>query len=95
MKITRKRRQMDGEFFDQEKVIDVPIKAGWKAGTKLTYAGEGDEEPNKLPSGRARFYFYLTLSKYFELLHEQRLLSYFPKNLNPLRHHLRHSRDQA
>jgi len=50
VKITRKRRQMDGEFFDQEKVLEVPIKAGWKAGTKLTYAGEGDEEPNKLPS---------------------------------------------
>ena len=43
---------MDGEFFDQEKVLEVPIKAGWKAGTKLTYAGEGDEEPNKLPSGK-------------------------------------------
>lgn len=43
---------MDGEFFDQEKVLEVPIKAGWKAGTKLTYVGEGDEEPNKLPSGK-------------------------------------------
>jgi len=50
VKISRQRRQMDGEFYNQEKVLEIPIKAGWKAGTKLTYAGEGDEEPNKIPS---------------------------------------------
>ena len=41
---TRKRRQMDGDLFDQDRTIDIPVKAGWKAGTKLTYPGEGDEE---------------------------------------------------
>lgn len=31
-----------------EKIIAVNVKAGWKAGTKLNYAGEGDEyAPNK------------------------------------------------
>jgi len=31
-----------------EKIIVVNVKAGWKAGTKLNYAGEGDEfAPNK------------------------------------------------
>ena len=35
---------MDGDLFDQDRTIDIPVKAGWKAGTKLTYPGEGDEE---------------------------------------------------
>ena len=29
---TRKRRQMDGELFDQDRKISFAIKAGWKAG---------------------------------------------------------------
>jgi len=47
---TRKRRQMDGDLFDQERTIEIPVKAGWKAGTKLTYPGEGDEEGMRLAS---------------------------------------------
>ena len=27
---------MDGDFYDNEKVLEVPVKAGWKAGTKIT-----------------------------------------------------------
>ena len=27
----------------REHTFEINIKAGWKAGTKLTYAGEGDE----------------------------------------------------
>ena len=26
----------------EEKILEVPIKSGWKTGTKITYAGEGD-----------------------------------------------------
>ena len=32
IEFTRKRRQMDGELFDQERKISFAIKAGWKAG---------------------------------------------------------------
>ena len=35
IEFTRKRRQMDGELFDQERKISFAIKAGWKAGKKL------------------------------------------------------------
>jgi DnaJ homolog subfamily B member 4 len=44
LKVTRKI--LDGATGRQmaaEKVLTVDIKAGWKAGTKITFAGEGDE----------------------------------------------------
>jgi len=40
LKITRKSRTLQRSA---EKVLEVPIRAGFKAGTKLTYTGEGDE----------------------------------------------------
>ncbi|KAJ8600930.1 hypothetical protein CTAYLR_005053 [Chrysophaeum taylorii] len=40
LKITRKSRTLRR---DGEKVLEVPIKRGFKPGTKLTFAGEGDE----------------------------------------------------
>jgi DnaJ-class molecular chaperone len=42
---------MDGHLYDNEKLLEVPVKAGWKAGTKITFTGEGDEEVMKLASG--------------------------------------------
>lgn len=33
--------QAAGKSVAQSEVLEVPIKAGWKAGTKITYAGEG------------------------------------------------------
>lgn len=39
MKITRKRG-----MGSEEKILSVNIKPGWKAGTKVTYAGEGDQQ---------------------------------------------------
>lgn len=41
MKIKRKR-----QGGPEEKVLSVTIKPGWKAGTKLTYANEGDLQPD-------------------------------------------------
>ena len=32
-----------------EKILTVPIKAGFKAGTKITFPKEGDEEPGRVP----------------------------------------------
>ena len=45
---------MDGHLYDNEKLLEIPVKAGWKAGTKITFAGEGDEEGMKLASGYVR-----------------------------------------
>ncbi|KAJ3025775.1 UNVERIFIED_CONTAM: hypothetical protein HDU68_006709 [Siphonaria sp. JEL0065] len=39
LKITR--RSLDSSV--QEKIISIQVKAGWKAGTKITYPNEGDE----------------------------------------------------
>ena len=41
LKITRKLAHGGSS----EKILTVPIKAGWKAGTKIKFAGEGDETP--------------------------------------------------
>lgn len=46
LKVTR--RLADGST--AEKVLDVPIKAGWKRGTKITFEKEGDEAPGTIPA---------------------------------------------
>jgi len=45
MKVTRKRLRRDGQMYDDSKVLEIQIKRGWKAGTKITFEGEGDELP--------------------------------------------------
>jgi len=50
MKITRKRLSPDGHsLYDDVKILEIIIKAGWKAGTKITFPKEGDEKPGMLP----------------------------------------------
>jgi DnaJ-class molecular chaperone len=48
MKIKRKSTTLAR---DEEKTLEVEVKPGWKAGTKITFNGEGDEIGN---SGRAQ-----------------------------------------
>lgn len=52
MKIRRKRRIPGGSLGNEEKILVIDVKPGWKAGTKVTFAGEGDEHvnPNISPS---------------------------------------------
>lgn len=50
MKITRKRRNASGELVDQAKVVEIKVKPGWKAGTKITFEREGDERPGEIPA---------------------------------------------
>uniref|UniRef100_A0A8C6UFX8 Zgc:122979 n=1 Tax=Neogobius melanostomus TaxID=47308 RepID=A0A8C6UFX8_9GOBI len=51
VKITRKRLSPDGRSMrSEDKVLNVVVKKGWKAGTKITFPREGDETPNKGPS---------------------------------------------
>jgi len=34
----------------EEKVLTINVKPGWKAGTKITFQREGDQNPNKIPA---------------------------------------------
>jgi len=49
MRITRQRRNDQGEMVSEPKVVEVPIKAGYKAGTKITFEGEGDDHGDGTP----------------------------------------------
>jgi DnaJ-class molecular chaperone len=49
MKITRNVTE-GGMTFEQENVLTVNIKKGWKAGTKITFAEEGDQKPGTTPA---------------------------------------------
>lgn len=48
LKIARKVSDATGRLSTVEKILTVPVKPGWKAGTKIRFSGEGDE----LPDGR-------------------------------------------
>ncbi|KAH8740978.1 heat shock 40 kDa protein [Cryptosporidium ryanae] len=49
IKITRKRFS-NHKARNEENIVEVEIKPGWKDGTKLTYSGEGDQEsPGGIP----------------------------------------------
>lgn len=51
VKITRRRLNPDGRSMrSEDKVLNVVVKKGWKAGTKITFPREGDETPNSTPA---------------------------------------------
>uniref|UniRef100_A0A3B5MHK4 J domain-containing protein n=1 Tax=Xiphophorus couchianus TaxID=32473 RepID=A0A3B5MHK4_9TELE len=51
MKITRSRLNPDGRSLrTEEKVLNVVVKKGWKAGTRITFPREGDETLNSPPA---------------------------------------------
>ena len=41
--VKRKRFNADKELVDNEKILTINIKPGWKQGTKITFPAEGDE----------------------------------------------------
>ncbi len=49
LKITRKRI-VNQRLTAAEKILTINIKPGWKAGTKITFAGEGDEDQRTTPA---------------------------------------------
>jgi len=50
-KITRKLFDASGRQYEESKVLSIPVKAGWKDGTKVTFEQEGDQvSPNMPPS---------------------------------------------
>ncbi|XP_075160647.1 dnaJ-like-1 [Haematobia irritans] len=49
MKISR-MSMASGQARKEEKVLNITVKAGWKAGTKITFQQEGDQTPGKIPA---------------------------------------------
>ena len=50
MKISRRVLDEAGGSTLEEKVLQINVKPGWKAGTKVTFAKEGDRVPGKIPA---------------------------------------------
>lgn len=50
MKISRKFYDERGSFTNEEKILTVNVKPGWKAGTKITFPKEGDRKPGVVPA---------------------------------------------
>lgn len=51
MKITRQVLNPDGRTTRaEEKLLTIEVKPGWKAGTKVTFAREGDQAANTIPA---------------------------------------------
>ena len=45
LKVTRKVLDHSGQSFSNEKILTISVKPGWKKGTKVKFAGEGDDTP--------------------------------------------------
>lgn len=51
LKITRKVLNSDGRStHNEDKILTIDIRPGWKAGTKITFPKEGDQSPNTIPA---------------------------------------------
>jgi DnaJ-class molecular chaperone len=50
MKISKMVVQPDGSARKEEKILQITVKPGWKAGTKITFPKEGDQIPGKVPA---------------------------------------------
>jgi len=51
MKITRKVASEDGRGArSEEKILSIDVRPGWKAGTRITFAREGDQVPGSIPA---------------------------------------------
>lgn len=50
MKITRNIVNPGNRTTREDKVLTINVKPGWKAGTKITFAKEGDQYPGRIPA---------------------------------------------
>ncbi|XP_058461443.1 dnaJ protein homolog 1-like [Malaya genurostris] len=50
MKISKMVMRQDGTARKEEKILNINVKPGWKAGTKITFPKEGDQVPGKIPA---------------------------------------------
>ncbi|KAL6517726.1 hypothetical protein OROMI_033427 [Orobanche minor] len=50
IKITRDAISSSGLIVQEEEILKIKVKPGWKKGTKITFEGKGDEIPGTLPA---------------------------------------------
>ncbi|KAI4459140.1 dnaj subfamily c member [Holotrichia oblita] len=50
MRINKKVLLPDGSTKREDKILTIDVKPGWKAGTKVTFPKEGDENVNRIPA---------------------------------------------
>ncbi|GKV32386.1 hypothetical protein SLEP1_g40997 [Rubroshorea leprosula] len=50
IKITREVTTKSGEVIQEEEMLTIKVKPGWKKGTKITFEGMGNERPGSLPA---------------------------------------------
>ncbi|XP_057975216.1 protein psi1-like [Malania oleifera] len=50
VKITRDVITTTGEIIQEEEVLTIKVKPGWKSGTKITFEGMGNERPGTHPA---------------------------------------------
>ena len=50
MKISRKVLSPEGTTSNEDKLLIIDVKPGWKAGTKITFPREGDQSVGRIPS---------------------------------------------
>jgi len=50
MAITKNITESNGNRTTERKVVEIPVKAGWKEGTKITFEKEGDVAPGIIPA---------------------------------------------
>ncbi|XP_021899609.1 dnaJ homolog subfamily B member 13 [Carica papaya] len=50
IKITRDVITDEGIIVQQEEILTIKLKPGWKKGTKITFEGKGNEKPGYLPA---------------------------------------------
>ncbi|EPS69253.1 hypothetical protein M569_05511 [Genlisea aurea] len=50
IKITRDSISSSGLLVQEDEILMIKVKPGWKRGTKITFEGKGDERPGALPA---------------------------------------------
>ncbi|VFQ97663.1 unnamed protein product [Cuscuta campestris] len=50
MKISRTVLLPNGRLGEESEILSIDVKPGWKKGTKITFPGKGNEQPNQLPA---------------------------------------------
>ena len=50
MKISRKVLSPEGTTSNEDKILTIDVKPGWKAGTKITFPKEGDQSVGRIPA---------------------------------------------
>ncbi|KAG5016095.1 hypothetical protein JHK82_021770 [Glycine max] len=50
IKVTRDAIKFPGVIIQEEEILKIEVKPGWRKGTKITFEGVGDEKPGYLPA---------------------------------------------